>query len=70
MGVPSSDVEESIYDCMVNELDPEEAIYETETPNLHIMPSNIDLVGAELELVSRFRREYVIKENIIDKSQR
>lgn len=67
VGIPADGIEESIYDCMVNELDPEEAIYETETPNLHIMPSTIDLVGAELELVSRFRREYVIKEHVIDK---
>lgn len=67
VGIPADGIEESIYDCMVNELDPEEAIYETETPNLHIMPSTIDLVGAELELVSRFRREYVIKEHVVDK---
>lgn len=67
VGIPAADIEESIYDCMVNELDPEEAIYETETPNLHIMPSTIDLVGAELELVARFRREFVMKENVIDK---
>lgn len=67
VGVPTNGVEESVYDCMVNELEPVEAIYETETPNLHIMPSTIDLVGAELELVSRFRREYVIKENIVEK---
>lgn len=66
LGVLPDDVETSIYDCMVNELDPEEALYETETPNLHIMPSSIDLVGAELELVSRIRREYVLKE-IVDK---
>lgn len=62
VGVMPSEVDGSLYDCMVNELDPTEAIYETETPNLHIMPSSIDLVGAELELVSRIRREYVIKE--------
>jgi len=62
VGVMPSEVESNLYDCMVNELDPREAIYETETPNLHIMPSSIDLVGAELELVSRIRREYVIKE--------
>ena len=67
VGVSSSDVEESIYDCMINELDPEEAIYETETPNLHIMPSSIDLVGAELELVSKIRREFVLKNNVVDK---
>lgn len=62
VGVISDDVDSTIYDCLINELDPTEAIYETDTPNLHIMPSHIDLVGAELELVSRFNREFVLKE--------
>lgn len=61
VGVTSEDVDATIYDCMINELDPTEAIYETDTPNLHIMPSHIDLVGAELELVSRFNREFVMR---------
>lgn len=66
VGIMPNEVEGNIYDCMVNEMDPAEAIYETETPNLHILPSSIDLVGAELELVSRIRREYVLK-NVVDK---
>ncbi len=61
IGVMPEDVDCTIYDCLINDLDPTEAIYETETPNLHIMPSHIDLVGAELELVSRFHREFVMK---------
>lgn len=67
VGILQGDADTSLYDCMVNELEPTEAIYETETPNLHIMPSSIDLVGAELELVSRFRREDVIKDKVIAK---
>jgi len=51
----------TIYDCMINKADPLDAIYKTTTPNLDIIPSHIDLVGAELELASRFRREYVLK---------
>lgn len=62
VGALPEDVDVSIYDCMINELDPEEAIYETDTPNLDIIPSHINLVGADLELVSRFRREYVMSE--------
>ena len=42
------------------------AIVETETPNLSVIPSHINLVGAELELVSRFRREFILK-GIVDK---
>jgi len=62
VGVLPEDIDGSIYECMVNDLDPTDAIYETETPNLHILPSSIDLVGAELELVNRIRREFVLKE--------
>jgi chromosome partitioning protein len=66
VGIFEDDIEESLYDCLVNEADPNEAIYETETPNLHLLPSTIDLVGAELELVMKKKREYVLKE-VIDK---
>ena len=62
VGIGEDDIEESLYDCLVNEVDPSEAIYETETPNLHLLPSHIDLVGAELELATMPRREYRIKE--------
>lgn len=62
VGLPEAEVEESLYDCLINNLDPFEAIYETDTPNLHVLPSHIDLVGAELELALRERREYALKE--------
>ncbi len=61
VGIDPSMVDISIYDCMVNGQDPHDAILETETPNLYILPSHIDLVGAELELVNRLQREFVIK---------
>lgn len=64
VGVFTGDVKVSIYDCMVNDADPKSAIISTETPNLDILPSHIDLVGAEVELVNRWRREYVIKDLI------
>ena len=56
----------TIYDCMINGADPVQAIVHTSTPNLDILPSHIDLVGAELELASRFKREYVLK-TVVDK---
>lgn len=52
----------SLYDCIINEVPAEQVILDTSTPNLSIIPSHIDLVGAELELVSRFRREYLMRE--------
>lgn len=66
VGIMPEPSEATIYDCIINEVDPKDAIYETETPNLHIIPSSIDLVGAELELAGRSRREFVLK-SIADK---
>lgn len=61
VGVNADETELSIYDCLVNEdQDPREAVLKTETPNLYLLPSSIDLVGAEVELINRFRREYVL----------
>jgi chromosome partitioning protein len=64
IGVFQDDIEYSIYDCLINELEPEKAIIKTETPNLWLLPSHIDLVGAELEMVNRWKREFVLKEVI------
>ncbi len=66
VGALESDIDTSLYDCLVNDLEPADAIYETDTPNLHLMPSHINLVGAELELATRDNRSYVLKA-IIDK---
>lgn len=67
VGIPSDDLEATIYEVLVNDLDVNEVIYETETPNLHLIPAGINLVGAEVELINRFRREDVMKNLIIDK---
>lgn len=66
VGIDPQSLELSIYDCMLNEAEPRDAIVSTDTPNLFLLPSHIDLVGAELELVSRFRREYILQ-GLIDK---
>ena len=66
VGITADDIVYSTYDLMVNEVEPIEAILKTSTPNLYIIPSHIDLVGAELELVSRFRREFILK-GVIEK---
>ncbi len=66
VGIPAEELEHSIYDVLVNGLNVQEVIYETETPNLHIVPSSINLVGAEVELINRFRREDVMKNSVVD----
>jgi chromosome partitioning protein len=52
---------QNIYDCLVNEIDPKDVILKTESPNLDILPSHIDLVGAELEMINLPNREYLLK---------
>lgn len=51
----------NIYDCLINDVDPMELILETENPNLDILPSHIDLVGAELEMINLPNREHMLK---------
>ncbi|MCB0528035.1 MAG: ParA family protein [Saprospiraceae bacterium] len=62
-GVGQADTNEvaGLYDCLVHDIDPREAIITTETPNLYLLPSNINLVGADLELANREKREYVLR---------
>jgi len=59
-GVEVKTVETSIYDCLVNGIDPREAILETDIPGLDIIPSHIDLVGAEIEMLNLPQRERVM----------
>ena len=66
VGLPPEELEGSIYNVLVNGLDVNEVVYETETPNLHIVPSSIQLVGAEVELINRFRREDVLRNTVVE----
>lgn len=56
----------SIYDVLINNLEPEKAILKTPYKNLYILPSSIQLAGAEVELVASMKREYKFK-HAIDK---
>ena len=51
----------NIYESIVNDVDPRELIVETTSPNLFIIPSNIDLVGAELEMINLPNREKMLR---------
>ena len=54
-------MEFGLYDSLVDKNMIKKAIVETDIPNLDLLPSNIDLVGAEIELVSKSKREYALK---------
>ena len=57
LGVDVKKVETSIYDCLIGQADIREAIYESDVPGLDIVPSHIDLVGAEIEMLNLPERE-------------
>ena len=58
------EVEFSTYDILVNETEIDDAIQETIIKNLKVCPSNINLAGAEVELVSMMSREQRLKEKL------
>ena len=49
VGVEQEEVKASIYDCLINGIEAKDAIVQTSTPNLDLLPASIDLVGAEVE---------------------
>jgi chromosome partitioning protein len=66
IGLEKDNIRLSIYDVLINNLDPVKAILKTPYKNLYILPSSIQLAGAEVELVSSMKREYKFK-HAIDK---
>jgi chromosome partitioning protein len=66
VGFDPRKMKNSIYECLINDFDVRQAIIKTESPNLDLLPANIDLVGAELELIDKPNREYILK-GIIEK---
>ncbi len=54
-------IKSSVYECLINDLDPKEAIQSTETPHLDLLPAHIDLVGAEIEMINLNEREFKMK---------
>ncbi len=61
VGVDPNTVKTSIYECLINFVDPRDIMITTESPNLYLLPSHIDLVGAEIELINMPSREYMLR---------
>ncbi len=61
LGIDIRNVELSIYECLVNGDDATNAITPTEVDGLSIIPSHIDLVGAEIEMLNMPNREQILK---------
>ena len=51
----------TVYDLLTDsEYNPKDAVIQTETPNLYIIPSTVDLVGADIEMIGKEKREYIL----------
>lgn len=61
LGVDMNDVDCSLYQCIIDHADVRDAMYTTDIEGLDIIPSHIDLVGAEIEMLNIERREHVIE---------
>lgn len=62
LGVDKGELETTIYDVLVNEEPIADAVWESSAENVSICPTNINLAGAEIELVNVMSREQVLKE--------
>lgn len=61
VGVCLAEVESSLYECIISDIDPHEAIYTTDIENLDVIASHIDLAAAELEMMNLPNREHILK---------
>ena len=61
VGFDPRNVKTSIYECIIGEVEPQDIILNTQTPNLNLLPAHIDLVGAEIEMINMPNRELMVK---------
>lgn len=64
VGFDLQNITQSLYDCMVNNASAKDVLLKTDIPNLDLIPSHIDLVGAEIEMINYPNREGVLKQLI------
>ncbi|MBQ2170336.1 MAG: ParA family protein [Paludibacteraceae bacterium] len=61
LGVDIEQLSSTIYECLINRIDPHSAVLHTSVKRLDIIPSHIDLVGAEIEMLNIEHREMILK---------
>ncbi len=64
IGFDPKNIQTSIYECIIDSADPKNVILETSTPNLHLIPAHIDLVGAEIEIINLPNREKLMRKSL------
>ena len=62
VGVELNEVDSTLYECIINQGNIKEAIYTTDIEGFDVVPSHINLVGAEVEMLNLKKREYILKE--------
>ena len=65
-GFDVRNIKTSIYECLIDEVNPNDIILNSEIEGLDLIPSHIDLVGAEIEMLNMPNREKILKQ-VIDK---
>ena len=64
LGIDKTAINYCLYDCYINDIPAESVIIDTEIENLKLLPSTIELAGAEIELVSLMMREGKLKKTL------
>ena len=64
LGVAKNEVEKTVYDLIIGNIGIEECIYEEVIENLDVLPSNIDLSAAEIELIGVDNKEYILRDEV------
>lgn len=62
IGMDKNSIKYSVYDVIIGDIDAKDAILKTSIDNLHILPSTVQLAGAEIELTDMDKREIKLKE--------
>jgi len=64
LGFDLRSIEKSIYECLIDQLDPNDVVLKSETEGLDLIPAHIDLVGAEIEMLNIEEREQILKKTV------
>ncbi len=64
VGVNPDHVNGSLYECMLGDMEPENVVQNTRIKNLDLIPSHVDLVGAEVEMVNLPNRNHVLRSKL------
>lgn len=63
-GIEKTELENTVYELMLGECSAKDCIIKGHLPNLDILPANVELSGAEIELIGISKKEYILKKKI------